>query len=44
MKVKVYCHTCNGLGKVAEESYPSKAKVMVLCPECCGLGWVEMGK
>ena len=39
-RVKIYCHTCKGLGKVPEKKYPSGEKVMVICPECNGEKWV----
>jgi len=40
----VYCHTCNGEGKVAEEEYPERNLVSVKCPECNGQKFVYMRK
>jgi len=40
MRVKIFCHSCKGLGKVPEKKYPSGEKVMVICYECNGEKWV----
>jgi DnaJ-class molecular chaperone len=39
-RVKIYCHSCEGTGKVTEKAYPSRDEIMVLCPECGGDKWV----
>jgi DnaJ-class molecular chaperone len=41
MKIKIFCHTCEGLGVIEEDGYPDHRKIKVVCPECDGYGWVE---
>jgi DnaJ-class molecular chaperone len=40
MKVKVFCHTCDGAGIIKETAYPSGEIIEVVCPECNGKKWV----
>ena len=48
MKVKIFCHSCNGLGYIYEKKYhenktPTQSlSIKVLCPECDGDKYVEV--
>jgi DnaJ-class molecular chaperone len=39
--IKIFCHTCDGLGWITEKSYPSGKAVDVVCPECFGKKYVR---
>ena len=43
-RVKVVCHTCGGTGKVEETDFETRQKILCICPECLGDGWVWMEK
>lgn len=40
IKVKVFCHSCNGNGYVEDKAYPSAEVIKILCPECEGQKYV----
>lgn len=40
VKVKVFCHCCEGEGVITEKEYPSGKSIKVVCPECNGDKWV----
>ena len=43
-KISIICHTCDGSGKVVEKTWPKREEVLVVCPECVGLGFVNATK
>ena len=40
MKIKIFCHCCEGKKTIEEKEYPSGKIIKVVCPECDGNGWV----
>ena len=40
MKVKIFCHCCEGKKTIEEKEYPSGKIIKIVCPECDGNGWV----
>ena len=44
MKVKIRCHSCEGVGYVKETEFYFNEEVKVLCPECDGRGFVVAQK
>lgn len=40
--VKIFCHSCGGIGFIWEDGYPTGDIVKVLCPECDGVGFTEV--
>jgi len=44
MKVKIRCHSCEGVGYVKETEFYFNEEIKVLCPECDGKGFVVAQK